>query len=241
MTAERKSATDEDVQLSVRVRSIPKVVLETCKPTLEAGRVLLRQARAADSGSALLVGARGGCLLGYVAQHHRRDRAGSQIRFAVDALELEEASDATVELLCQGTHLSRAYDAHEAGLLEDLQVVTDRSLRHVQSSGEFRRARRTLAEEPDDPAAGEVTKCAELLRVLDDKDVVELVVGGTVDDRGTYGNSRPFAREERVGPRYARPDPLVAQLRARATSPRPLPVPEAASTPSRARRDPARR
>ena len=140
-------------------------------------------------------------------------RSGSEILgFAVDALELEEAGDATVVPLCQGAHLSRADDAHEAGLLEDLQVVTDRSLRHVQRSGELRRARRALAEEPDDPAAREVTKSAELLRVLDDEDVVELVVGGTVDDRGTYGIDRPFARERGSGRgRAARPAGRSAQ------------------------------
>ena len=154
------------MQLSVRVRRIPKVVLETCKPTLEAGRILLRQARAADSGSALLVGARGGCLLGDVAQHHRRDRSGPQIRLAVDALELEETCDATVVLLGQRAYLPRAYDSDEAGLLEDLQVVADGALRHVHRSRELGGARRALAEEPDDPAAREVTKGAELESAL---------------------------------------------------------------------------
>jgi hypothetical protein len=71
--------------------------------------------------------------------------------------------------------------------------VTDRPLRHVERRGELCRARGTLAEERDDPAAREVTKGAELLRVLDEEDVVELVVGGTVDDSETYGISRPFA------------------------------------------------
>jgi hypothetical protein len=70
-------------------------------------------------------------------------------------------------------------------------VVTDRSLRHVESRGELRRARRTLAEESHDPAAGEVAECAELLRVLNDEDVVELVVRVMVDDCRTYGKSRP--------------------------------------------------
>jgi len=46
-----------------------------------------------------------------------------------------------------------------------------------------------LAEKPDDPAAREVTKGAELLRLLDQEDVFELVVRRTVDDRETYDNS----------------------------------------------------
>jgi hypothetical protein len=40
-----------------------------------------------------------------------------------------------------------------------------------------------------------------LLRVLDDEDVVEVVVGITVDDSGTYGKSRPFVKREIAVPR----------------------------------------
>jgi hypothetical protein len=75
--------------------------------------------------------------------------------------------------------------------------MSDRALRHVQGGGELRRARRALAEEPDDPPAREITERAELPRIGDEKDVVELVVGIMVDDRGTYGIRRPFVKRER--------------------------------------------
>jgi hypothetical protein len=72
--------------------------------------------------------------------------------------------------------------------------VADGALGHVQRSRELGRARCALAEQADDPAACEVTERAELFRILYDEDVVELVVGELVDDRGTYGKSRLFVK-----------------------------------------------
>ena len=68
----------------------------------------------------------------------------------------------------------------------------------LQHRGELARARRALAQHHHDACAERVAERAELLRVLDDEHVVEVVVGITVDDCGTYGNSRPFARLRRA-------------------------------------------
>jgi len=55
------------------------------------------------------------------------------------------------------------------------------------------RAGGALVEESDDPSACGVAERPEPLGLLDDEDVIELVVGRrTVDDRGTYGKSRPI-------------------------------------------------
>jgi hypothetical protein len=50
-----------------------------------------------------------------------------------------------------------------------------------------------LAEERNDRGADVVRDRAKLARLADDEDVVELVVRITVDNRRTYGKSRPFA------------------------------------------------
>jgi hypothetical protein len=72
-------------------------------------------------------------------------------------------------------------------------VVPDGPLRRLERNGELGRARGALTQEPDDPRSYGIPKRTELLRVGDDEDVVELVVRGMVDDRGTYEKSRPFA------------------------------------------------
>ena len=141
------------------------------------------------------VGAGRDCLLGALAQHHRRDRPAAEVlrRRLVGALQDEQARDAAVVLLGERAHLSRADDAHEPGLLEHLQVVADGALRHLERGRELGRARGALVQQRDDPPAGRVGDGAERLGLLDGEDVVEVVVGKTVDDRRTYGKSRPFA------------------------------------------------
>jgi hypothetical protein len=73
--------------------------------------------------------------------------------------------------------------------------VTGGALRHAERCCELRRARGALVQERDDPAAGRVSEGAELLGLVDDEEVIEVVVGRLVDDRGTYGIRRLFARK----------------------------------------------
>ena len=136
----------EDVQLSVRVRRIPKVVLRDVqadarsgpRPSASGARGRLRVLPSRRCPRRAASSAAWRSIIAEIAPARRS-------AFAVVALEHEETSDAPVVLLGQGAHLARAYDAHEAGLLENLQVVADRSLRHVERSGELGRARRALA------------------------------------------------------------------------------------------------
>jgi hypothetical protein len=76
--------------------------------------------------------------------------------------------------------------------------MADGSFRHPKRRRKLGRARRALVEESDDAAAGRVRDGTKPLGLLDGEDVVEVVVGRTVDDRGTYGKSRPFARDVEV-------------------------------------------
>ena len=119
------------------------------------------------------------------------------------ALQDEEPCDAPVELLGERPHLARPHDADEPCRLEHLQVVADGALRRLEDGCELGRARRSLAEQHDDAGAQHVAERAELLRVFDDEDVVEVVVRVTVDDRGTYGKSRPLASGVRLRRRGA--------------------------------------
>ncbi len=72
-------------------------------------------------------------------------------------------------------------------------MVADRSFRHAECSRELGRARGALVEESDDPSARGIAERTKPLGLLDDEDVIELVIGRTVDDRETYGKSRPLA------------------------------------------------
>jgi len=50
-----------------------------------------------------------------------------------------------------------------------------------------------LPQQRDDPSAEGIGEGAQLLRLLDDENVFEVVVGNTVDASGTYGKCRLFA------------------------------------------------
>ncbi len=109
------------------------------------------------------------------------------------AFEEEQARRASVELLGQGSDLAGADDVDQAGLLEHLQVMPNRALGDVELACKLLRGTGTVAEERDDRRADVVRERPKLNALGDDEDVEEVVVGRTVDDRGTYGKSRPFA------------------------------------------------
>jgi len=73
--------------------------------------------------------------------------------------------------------------------------VTHGPLRRVECRRELGRRRGALAEKPYDSRTRGVTERPELFGVCDDENVVEVVVGITVDDRGTYGMYRPLPRD----------------------------------------------
>jgi len=77
--------------------------------------------------------------------------------------------------------------------------MADRPLRDLERGRELRGARSALVQERDDAPACRVRDRAEPFGLLDREDVVEVVVRKTVDGRGTYGKSRPFARGDAGG------------------------------------------
>ena len=183
----------ERVARPVRIVRALEVGDQAVHPLLEP-TLLLRREPDVDERRRVLLVARRDELVGRLPQHHGREHAAAQlVRHRLVALQHEESCDASVVLLRQRAHLPRADDANEPGRLEHLQVVADRALRGLERGRELGRARRALAQQHHDARAERVAERAKLLRVLDDEDVVELVVRVTVDDRGTYGKSRPFA------------------------------------------------
>ena len=95
----------------------------------------------------------------------------------VVTLHDEEPSNAPVVALRERSDLAGADDANEPGRLEHLEVVADSALRRLERDGELAGARGSLAQQHHDARPEGVTEGAELLRILDDEDVVELVVG----------------------------------------------------------------
>jgi hypothetical protein len=167
---------------------------EPVQALLEAPPLLGREPDVDQSRRVVLVGISGGDeLVGCLSQHRRREHASLELLgHSLVALEHEQSRDPPVVLLRQRAHLARADDTDQPRRLEHFQVVPDRSLGRLEHGCQLTRACRALAQHHHDARAGGVTEGAKLLRILDDEDVVELVVGITGDDRETYGKYRPF-------------------------------------------------
>ena len=170
------------------------------KPLLEARYVARCEARVQDR-RGLLVEPRGDELVGSLTEHRRGDRVSPEVvGHRVVGLEHEQAGDPAVVHLGERADLPRPHDPDETCSLEHLQVMSDRSLRRLQHARELGRAGRALPQERDDPSAEGIRERAQLLRLVDDEDVVEVVVGVTVDDRGTYGISPTIRKTSRSAP-----------------------------------------
>lgn len=186
------------MRLALGILGALNVCDQAVQSALESEHVRRSKPRVQESRRLLLIGGRDE-LVGRLAEHHRREcTAPELVRQRVVALEHEETRDTPVVHLGESPDLASAHDPDETRLLEHLQVVAGGALRNAENLSELGRAGRSLFQKQHDPRAESVTKSAKLLRLLDDQNVVELVVRVTVDDRGTYGKSRPFASGDRV-------------------------------------------
>src|SRR4051794_5644643 len=147
-----------------------EVVQQPLGPPFESIDVLLRQARAneAESGHELrqIDLARG------LTEGDGRDRPAV---CGVLSLVEEEPRRAAVELLRHRPHLAGADDADQAGRLENLQVMADGSLRHLQLFGDLLRGAGPVTQQLDELRAEGIGHCPQLLRLGDEHRVLGFV------------------------------------------------------------------